>query len=239
MIRVLLVDDDPLVRSGLRLMLSGADDIEVVAEAADGGEVLALVDEHAPDLVLMDIRMPGVDGLEATRLLSARARARDRAGERAGGRAVAPAVVMLTTFKDDEQVLGALRAGAAGFLLKHTPPAEIVAAVRRVKAGEPVLSPAVTEQLIARVTQGGDGDGNGTGPRRLETAEARMRLDRLGEREREVAVAVGQGRTNAEIAAELYMSVATVKAHVSHILTKLEHTNRVQIALTVHYAGLV
>ncbi|MFI6459761.1 response regulator [Streptomyces sp. NPDC050528] len=221
MIRVLLVDDDPLVRSGLRLMLSGADDIDVVAEAADGGEVLALVDKHAPDLVLMDIRMPGVDGLEATRLLRARA--------------AAPAVVMLTTFKDDEQVLGALRAGAAGFLLKHTPPAEIVAAVRRVKAGEPVLSPAVTEQLIARVTQGGDG----TVPRRPDTIEARIRLDRLGDREREVAVAVGQGKTNAEIAAELYMSVATVKAHVSHILTKLEHTNRVQIALTVHYAGLV
>jgi len=225
MIRVLLVDDDPLVRSGLRLMLGGADDIEVVAEAADGGEVLALVDEHAPDLVLMDIRMPGVDGLEATELLRART----------GEQAVAPAVVMLTTFKDDEQVLGALRAGAAGFLLKHTPPAEIVAAVRRVKAGEPVLSPAVTEQLIARVTQGGDT----TVPRRPETAEARIRLDRLGDREREVAVAVGRGRTNAEIAAELYMSVATVKAHVSHILTKLEHTNRVQIALTVHYAGLV
>ncbi|WP_405950720.1 response regulator transcription factor [Streptomyces prunicolor] len=221
MIRVLLVDDDPLVRSGLRLMLGGADDIEVVAEAADGDEVLALVDEHAPDLVLMDIRMPGVDGLEAT--------------ERLRARPGAPAVVMLTTFKDDEQVLGALRAGAAGFLLKHTPPAEIVAAVRRVKAGEPVLSPAVTEQLIARVTQGGDT----TVPRRPETAEARIRLDRLGDREREVAVAVGRGRTNAEIAAELYMSVATVKAHVSHILTKLEHTNRVQIALTVHYAGLV
>ncbi|WP_043666196.1 response regulator [Streptomyces xylophagus] len=220
MIRVLLVDDDPLVRSGLRLMLSGADDIEVVAEAADGGDVLALVEEHAPDLVLMDIRMPGVDGLKATELLRARPGA--------------PAVVMLTTFKDDEQVLGALRAGAAGFLLKHTPPAEIVAAVRRVKAGEPVLSPAVTEQLIARVTQG-----DGTTPRRPEAAEARVRLDRLGDREREVAVAVGQGRTNAEIAAELYMSVATVKAHVSHILTKLEHTNRVQIALTVHYAGLV
>ncbi|MFI6551291.1 response regulator [Streptomyces prunicolor] len=220
MIRVLLVDDDPLVRSGLRLMLSGADDIEVVAEAADGGEVPALVDEHAPDLVLMDIRMPGVDGLEAT--------------ERLRARPGAPAVVMLTTFKDDEQVLGALRAGAAGFLLKHTPPAEIVAAVRRVKAGEPVLSPAVTEQLIARVTQG-----DGATPGRPETNEARVRLDRLGDREREVAVAVGQGRTNAEIAAELYMSVATVKAHVSHILTKLEHTNRVQIALTVHYAGLV
>ncbi|WP_329321010.1 response regulator transcription factor [Streptomyces sp. NBC_01262] len=218
MIRVLLVDDDPLVRSGLRLMLSGADDIEVVAEAGDGGEVPALVDEYAPDLVLMDIRMPGVDGLAATRLLRARPRP--------------PAVVMLTTFKADDQVLSALRAGAAGFLLKHTPPAEIVAAVRRVKAGEPVLSPAVTEQLIAQVTQGTATD------QRPEATEARTRLDRLGEREREVAVAVGQGKTNAEIAAELYMSLATVKAHVSHILTKLEHTNRVQIALTVHHAGL-
>ncbi|MEV6174313.1 response regulator transcription factor [Streptomyces sp. NPDC051954] len=218
MIRVLIVDDDPLVRSGLRLMLSGADDIEVVGEAGDGSEVPALVDEHAPDLVLMDIRMPGVDGLEATRMLRARPDP--------------PAVVMLTTFKADEQVLSALSAGAAGFLLKHTSPAEIVAAVRRVKAGEPVLSPAVTEQLIARVTQGHGTD------RRPETAEARIRLDRLGEREREVAVAVGQGKTNAEIAAELYMSVATVKAHVSHILTKLELTNRVQIALTVHHAGL-
>ncbi|MEV2213580.1 response regulator transcription factor [Streptomyces sp. NPDC050997] len=219
MIRVLLVDDDPLVRSGLRLMLSGAGDIEVVAEAGDGGEVSALVDEHAPDLVLMDIRMPEVDGLEATRLLRARPHP--------------PAVVMLTTFKADEQVLSALSAGAAGFLLKHSSPAEIVAAVRRVKAGEPVLSPAVTEQLIARVTQDHRTD------RRPETTEARTRLNRLGEREREVAVAVGQGKTNAEIAAELYMSLATVKAHVSHILTKLELTNRVQIALTVHHAGLV
>jgi len=217
MIRVLLVDDDPLVRSGLRLMLSGADDIEVVGEAGDGSEVPALVDEHAPDLVLMDIRMPGVDGLEATRMLRARPDP--------------PAVVMLTTFKADDQVLSALSAGAAGFLLKHTSPAEIVAAVRRVKAGEPVLSPAVTEQLIARVTQGHGTDW------RPETAAARIRLDRLGEREREVAVAVGQGKTNAEIAAELYMSLATVKAHVSHILTKLELTNRVQIALTVHHAG--
>ncbi|MEV6762112.1 response regulator transcription factor [Streptomyces sp. NPDC051105] len=218
MIRVLLVDDDPLVRAGLRLMLGGADDIEVVAEAGDGGEVPALVDEHAPDLVLMDIRMPDVDGLEATRLLRARPDP--------------PAVVMLTTFKDEEQVLGALRDGAAGFLLKHTPPAEIVAAVRRVKAGEPVLSPAVIEQLIARATRDSGTD------RSTVTAEARIRLDRLGEREREVAVAVGQGKTNAEIAAELYMSLPTVKAHVSHILTKLELTNRVQIALTVHHAGL-
>ncbi|WP_405590320.1 response regulator [Streptomyces sp. NBC_01190] len=218
MIRVLLVDDDPLVRAGLRLMLSGAGDIDVVAEAGDGGEVPALVDEHRPDLVLMDIRMPDVDGLEATTALRTRPDP--------------PTVVMLTTFREDEQVLRALQAGAAGFLLKHTPPAEIVAAVRRAHAGEPVLSPAVTEQLIARVTRGIGTD------RRPGSAEARTRLDRLGPREREVAVAVGQGKTNAEIAAELYMSLATVKAHVSHILTKLELTNRVQIALAVHSAGL-
>ena len=221
MIRVLLVDDDPLVRSGLRLMLSGANDIEVVAEAGDGSEVLPLVDQYSPDLVLMDIRMPTMDGLEATRALRLRPDP--------------PAIVMLTTFKADEYVLSALRAGAAGFLLKHTPPGDIVAAVRRVSAGEPVLSPAVTEQLIARVTTAPD-DAS-TQPGRAEGAAARALLDRLGEREREVAVAVGQGRTNAEIAAELYMSLPTVKAHVSHILTKLEVTNRVQIALIVHNAG--
>jgi DNA-binding NarL/FixJ family response regulator len=162
-----------------------------------------------------------MDGLEATRALRVRPDP--------------PAIVMLTTFKADEYVLSALRAGAAGFLLKHTPPGDIVAAVRRVSAGEPVLSPAVTEQLIARVTTAPH-DAS-TQPGRSEGAAAQALLDRLGEREREVAVAVGQGRTNAEIAAELYMSLPTVKAHVSHILTKLEVTNRVQIALIVHNAG--
>ncbi|MHA6765276.1 response regulator [Streptacidiphilus sp. PAMC 29251] len=213
----MLADDDPLVRSGLRLMLSGAEDIEVVAEAADGSEVLALIDGCAPDLVLMDIRMPTMDGLEATRILRARPSP--------------PAIVMLTTFRADEYVLRALRAGAAGFLLKHTPPGEIVAAVRKVAAGEPVLSPAVTQQLITRLTTAHD-DG-----RQAQRALARTSLALLGDREREVAVAVGQGKTNAEIAAELYMGLPTVKAHVSHILTKLGLTNRVQIALTVHNAG--
>ncbi|MFJ2646885.1 response regulator [Streptomyces sp. NPDC087420] len=219
MIRVLLADDDPLVRSGLRLMLGGADDIEVVGEAADGSEVVALVGELAPDLVLMDIRMPVVDGLEATQLLRARPSP--------------PAIVMLTTFKADEYVLRALRAGAAGFLLKHTPPGEIVAAVRRVAAGEPVLSPAVTRQLISRLTADPD-------PREADRergARAGERLALLGDREREVALAVGQGKTNAEIAAELYMGLPTVKAHVSHILTKLGLTNRVQIALAVRDAS--
>ncbi|WP_156722267.1 response regulator [Streptomyces apocyni] len=216
-IRLLLVDDDPLVRAGLSFMLGGADDIEIVGEAADGSEVAELVDRTRPDVVLMDIRMPSVDGLTAT--------------EELRGRADAPDVVVLTTFHADEQVLRALRAGAAGFVLKDTPPAEIVRAVRRVAAGDPVLSPAVTRQLIARAA--------GPEPHVDRTARARVRMDVLAEREREVAIAVGHGRANAEIAAELFMSVATVKAHVSRILTKLDLNNRVQIALLVHDAGLL
>ncbi|MBZ4321337.1 response regulator transcription factor [Streptomyces huiliensis] len=214
-IRVLLVDDDPLVRSGLRLMLGGASGVEIVAEAADGSEVEPLVDAHAPDVVLMDIRMPTVDGLAATETLRRRPHP--------------PEVVMLTTFNTDDHVLRALRAGAAGFVLKHTPPPQIVEAVRKVAAGEPVLSPAVVRQLIAQVA-----DGTGPGDR---AALARRRLAGLGEREREVAVAVGRGRSNAEIAADLYLSVPTVKTHVSRVLTKLGLNNRVQIALLVHDAG--
>ncbi|UNO39405.1 response regulator transcription factor [Streptomyces sp. MST-110588] len=215
MIRVLLVDDDPLVRAGLRLMLGGAPDIEVVAEAADGSEVAPLVAAHAPDVVLMDIRMPGTDGLAATEALR-------RSPE-------PPEVIVLTTFNTDEHVLRALRAGAAGFVLKDTPPREFVTAVRKVAAGEPVLSPAVTQQLIAQVSGGAGQD--------ARAARARERLAVLGEREREVAVAVGRGRSNAEIAAELYLSVPTVKTHVSRVLTKLDLNNRVQIALLVHDAG--
>jgi DNA-binding NarL/FixJ family response regulator len=215
-IRVLLVDDDPLVRAGLSLMLGGAADIEIVGEAADGGEVAALVDRTRPDVVLMDIRMPGVDGLTATVHLR--------------GRADAPQVVVLTTFHADEQVLRALRAGAAGFLLKDTPPAEIVDAVRRVAAGDPVLSPAVTRRLMEHAA------GSAADARR---AGARARMAGLGEREREVAVAVGRGLANAEIAAELYLSVATVKAHVSRVLAALGLDNRVQIALLAHEAGLL
>ncbi|GAA1500142.1 response regulator transcription factor [Streptomyces synnematoformans] len=219
-VTVLLVDDDPLVRAGLRLMLGGADDVEVVGEAADGSEVPALVAAHAPDVVLMDIRMPRLDGLAATEALRRRADP--------------PEVLVLTTFHTDEHVLRALRAGAAGFVLKDTPPGEIVAAVRKVAAGEPVLSPAVLQQLITQVA-GGEAAGPGEAEER--TGRARRRLAALGEREREVAVAVGRGRSNAEIAAELYMSVPTVKTHVSRILTKLDLNNRVQIALLVHDAG--
>ncbi len=215
-IRVLVVDDDALVRAGLSMLLAGAKDIEIVGEATDGSEVAQAVAEHQPDIVLMDIRMPGMDGLAATELV----RAQDDA----------PEVIVLTTFEADDYVLRALRAGASGFLLKDTPPAEIVRAVRVVAAGEPMLSPTITRRLIGHVTDNDGGD---------RKRHAREELDRLTEREREVAVAIGLGKTNAEISRELYMSVATVKAHVSHVLVKLELNNRVQIALLAHDAGEV
>ncbi len=215
-IRLLLVDDDPLVRAGLSLMLGGAEDVEIVGEAADGDEVVALVDRTRPDVVLMDIRMPGTDGLTAT--------------ERLRSRPDAPQVVVLTTFHADEQVLRALRAGAAGFVLKDTPPAEILHAVRRVAAGDPVLSPAVTRRLMEQAA--------GTAPDARRT-RARARVETLNDREREVAVAVGRGMANADIASHLFMSVATVKAHVSRILARLDLDNRVQIALLAYDAGLL
>jgi DNA-binding NarL/FixJ family response regulator len=216
-VRVLIVDDDALVRSGLRMMLTGGDRVEVVAEATDGSEVLAAVDAHRPDVVLMDLRMPKVDGLQATALLR--------------GQPSPPHVLVLTTFDADELVLQALRAGADGFLLKDTEPAEILRAIELVAAGEGILSPTVARQLIAHIA----GDGNGVGDRR---GDARHRLDDLTERELEVARAVGEGKSNADIASDLYMSVSTVKAHVTHLLSKLGVENRVQIALLVHDAGL-
>ncbi len=214
-VRVLIVDDDPLVRAGLAMILGGSPDLTVVGEAADGTEVAAAVEAYAPDVVLMDIRMPKLDGLAATELLRSR---RDP-----------PEVIVLTTFHADEQVLRALRAGASGFLLKDTPPTEIQRAISRVAAGEPILSPEVTRQLIAHL-----GD-TGADARRQNALAA---LGRLSEREREVAVAIGRGKSNADISAELFMSVATVKAHVSRILTKLDLNNRTQIALLAHDAGL-
>ncbi|GAA3426863.1 response regulator transcription factor [Streptosporangium nondiastaticum] len=215
-IGVLIADDDPLVRAGLAMMLGGAPDIHVVAEAGDGTEVLPLVARHAPDVVLMDIRMPAMDGLAAT--------------ERLRARGAAPEVIVLTTFDADEHVLRALRAGAAGFLLKDTPPGEIVTAIRQVARGYPVLSPSVTRRLIDRVADPAPD---------LRRARARERLAVLNDREREVSVAVGQGRSNAEIGAVLFLSVPTVKTHVSSVLAKLGLNNRVQIALLVHEAGLL
>jgi DNA-binding NarL/FixJ family response regulator len=213
-IRIVLVDDDPLVRSALGLMLGGQPDLEVVGEAADGRAGVDLVNRLGPDVVLMDIRMPVLNGLEATRLLH--------------GRPDPPRVVVLTTFDADEYVVGALAAGADGFLLKDAQPAEIVGAVRKVADGEAMLSPAVTRRLIVHVAD------EGFAGRR---AHARQLLARLTDREREVAVAIGQGKSNAEIAAELYLSVATVKAHVTRLLQKLELNNRVQIALLAHDGG--
>jgi DNA-binding NarL/FixJ family response regulator len=213
-IRVLVVDDDALVRAGLSFVLAGAEDIVIVGEATDGNDVALAVSEHEPAVVLMDIRMPGLDGLAATELL----RAQDDA----------PEVIVLTTFDADEYVLRALRAGASGFLMKHTPPADIVRAVRAVAAGEPMLSPTITRRLIGHVTDSEADD---------RRQRARESLDRLTDREREVAVAIGLGKSNAEIGRELHMSVPTVKAHVSHVLEKLELNNRVQIALLAHDAG--
>ena len=214
-IRVLIVDDDPLVRSGLGLILGGAKSLEVVAQAANGREGLAAIDEHGPDVVLMDIRMPVMDGIEATAALA--------------GQDAPPKVIVLTTFDADDYVLRALAAGASGFLLKDTAPEDIVAAVHRVAAGEPMLSPSVTSTLIQQVT-------TQRAPERSKAAQ--NRLGRLTDRERDVALAVGRGLSNAEIAAELYLSVPTVKAHIGRLFIKLEVENRVQIALCVRDAGL-
>jgi DNA-binding NarL/FixJ family response regulator len=215
-VRVLLVDDDALVRSGLKMMLAGAQQIEVVGDAEDGRGVLPAVDLHHPDVVLMDIRMPHLDGIAATRLLRAQPRP--------------PAVIVLTTFDADELVIRALQAGAAGFLLKDTAPADIVRAIESVHAGDGTLSPAIARRLIALVA----GD-QGAATRR---EQARQRLASLTPREYQVATSVGQGRSNADIAGQLHMSPATVKAHVSRLLVKLGVDNRVQIALLVQDAAV-
>ena len=214
-IKVLLVDDDALVRAGLRIILSSADDLEVVGEADDGARAVAAVREHRPDVVLMDIRMAEMDGITATAALRRLA--------------PAPQVVVLTTFHADEQVMNALRAGASGYLLKDTPPAQIINAVRVVASGDAIISPSVTRTLLSHF-----GDSRASDRRRA----AVQRLAALTDREREVAAAVGTGASNAEIASSLYMSEATVKAHVSRLLTKLDASNRVQIAIVVHDAAV-
>lgn len=212
-IRVLIVDDDALVRAGLSMMLDGAAGISVVGEAGDGREAVSAADAHFPDVVLMDLRMPNVDGIAATRKL------RSRKG--------APEVIVLTTFDTDENIVRALRAGASGFLLKDTPPARIVEAVGRVAAGDPMLSPGVMRRLMERtVVQSGAFE------------RARAALDRLTPREREVALAIGRGLSNADLAGELDMNLTTAKSHVSSILTKLGLDSRTQIALLAHDAEL-
>jgi DNA-binding NarL/FixJ family response regulator len=213
-VKVLLVDDDALVRAGLRLILSAADDIEVVGDTDDGDGAVTAVRQHRPDVVLMDIRMPRTDGITATAALRRLA--------------PSPQVIVLTTFQADEHVVAALRAGASGFLVKDTPPADIINAVRLVAAGDAIVSPSVTRTLLSHF-------GNTEASERHRLAA--QQLAALTDRERDVATSVGAGASNAEIAASLYMSEATVKAHVSRLLSKLDVSNRVQIAILVHDAA--
>jgi DNA-binding NarL/FixJ family response regulator len=212
-IRVLLADDDPLVRSGLKMMLRGAGDIEVVGEVEDGSGVAAAVRRHMPDVVLMDIRMPVMDGIAATRALT--------------GQDSTAQVIVLTTFDTDRLVVEAVRAGAAGYLLKHTEPEQIVRALRSAARGEPVLSPAAARALIDHAAAG-----SGT-----RAEQAARQFARLSERERDVALAVAEGLSNAEIGARLHLSAGTVKAHLSSALAKLGLDNRVQLALLAHDAN--
>lgn len=212
-VRVALVDDDPLVLAGLTAIFSSAADLDVVGQAADGSEVAALVAHHRPDVVVMDIRMPGLDGIAATRALTA-----------TDG---APRVLVLTTFHLDENVFAALEAGAAGFLLKDTPPPDLIEAVRVVARGDAMLSPAHTRAVIERFAQTDVG---------MRREQARTALGQLSEREQEVAYAVAEGLSNAEIAATLYCSEATVKTHLTHAFTKLGFTNRVRLAILVRDA---
>lgn len=215
-IRLAIVDDDPMVRAALGMMLGGNSGITVVGEATNGEEALTLVPSSGAEVVLMDIRMPLRDGLSATEVLL--------------GRDPSLKVIVLTTFDADDMVLKALRLGAAGFMLKDTPPARLVEAVRTVASGQPMLSPSVTAQLIAAVA----GPCTASDDR---ADDARARLGSLTEREREVAHAVGRGLSNAEISAELFMSVPTVKTHVGRLFTKLGVDNRVQVAILVHDAA--
>jgi DNA-binding NarL/FixJ family response regulator len=211
-VRVAIVDDDALVRTGLIMMLDGVHGISTVGEAADGDHVMQLVDAYAPDVILMDIRMPKLDGIAAT------VRVRRRPNP--------PEVLVLTTFDTDDHVVRALRAGASGFLLKDTAPAKIVAAIHAVANGEHAISPQVMRRLMDRVAVAD------------QDQKAQGRLKALTEREIEIVRAVARGLSNAEIATALFMSVATVKAHISTILSKLGLDNRTQIALLAHDAGL-
>ncbi|QNP68077.1 response regulator transcription factor [Streptomyces roseirectus] len=215
MIRVLLADDQRLVRAGFGSILADEDDIEVVGEAADGHAALAACRELAPDVVLMDVRMPGMDGLEAARAIAA------------DERLAAVKVVILTTFDLDDYVYGALRAGATGFLVKDTEPEELLHAVRVAARGDALISPSVTRRLIAEFA------GRADGPR------PDARLDALTSREREVMRLVAAGLTNDEIAARLVLSPSTAKTHVSRIMTKLGARDRSQVVVLAYESGLV
>jgi DNA-binding NarL/FixJ family response regulator len=216
MISVLLVDDEALVRAGLRMILETAAEIAVVGEAGDGRAALEAVARTDPDVVLMDVRMPGADGLTATSAIRSRRNP--------------PAVIVLTTFDADGAVFRALAAGAIGFLLKDTPPQDLITAVRLAAAGDSILSPSVTRQVIDRLAEQ---------DRTHDRDVAVQRLQSLTDREREVLAEIGLGYTNAEIAQRLHMSEATVKSHVTHLFEKLSATNRVQLAIAAFRAGIV
>jgi DNA-binding NarL/FixJ family response regulator len=215
MIRVLLADDQELVRAGFRALLDAQDDIEVVAEAGDGEEAIRLARQHRPDIVLMDIRMPGTDGLAATRTIAADDSLSD------------VHIVILTTFELDEYVFEAVRAGASGFLVKNTKPAELLWAVRTVAEGNALLSPSVTRRLIREFAA------------RTREAPGLPVLDALTEREREVMVLVAEGMTNDEIAKRLYVSPLTAKTHVSRAMVKLGARDRIQLVVMAYESGLV
>lgn len=213
-VKVLLVDDEALIRTGLRLLLTGSDDIDVVGEAGDGQQAVAVAADTAPDVVLMDIRMPIMDGLEATAALLAH----DPSIK----------VMILTTFDNDATVLEALRLGAVGFLLKDTEPEDLIAAIRLAHLGHIPLSPVITRRLVSTAV-GSAANREG----------AQQRLQRLTERERAIAIEVARGSTNQEIAAALFISLGTVKTHLSAIMPKLGASNRVQVALRCYEAGEV
>jgi DNA-binding NarL/FixJ family response regulator len=219
-IRVLLVDDQPLLRMGFGMILNAQPDITVVGEASDGSEAVHAARELEPDVILMDIRMPGVDGVEATgRIVKA-------AGE------TGPRVIILTTFDLDDYAFAGLRAGASGFLLKDVPPEELTAAIRAVASGDAVVSPRITRKLLDRYA-------DQLPDPRDDAAPSPSDLARLTEREREVLLQVAAGRSNAEIAAELVLSEATVKTHVTRILAKLGLRDRVQAVVYAYQTGLV
>jgi DNA-binding NarL/FixJ family response regulator len=214
-IRVLVVDDQELVRAGFCVILAAADGIEVVGEAGNGADAVALAQAEAPDVVLMDIRMPGMDGLAATKLI-------------AGGGPPSPKVVMLTTFDFDEYVYEALRAGASGFLLKDAPRHDLIAAVRAAAAGDALLAPSVTRMLIEAFTR--------KPPAMVPSPTA---LASLTSRERDILRLLARGRSNAEIAADLVVSEATVKTHVGHVLAKLGLRDRIQAVILAYETGMV
>jgi DNA-binding NarL/FixJ family response regulator len=215
-IRVVIADDQALVRSGFGMILDSEPDIEVVAEAGDGAEALSVVRTHDPDVVLMDIRMPGIDGIEATRHLTT------------NPRTAHVKVLVLTTFDGDEYVYDALRAGASGFLLKDTTPDDLVRAVQVVATGDSLLAPSVTRRLIERFVDTAPGAA-------LDVAV----LPELTERERDVLVSVAHGLSNVEIADHLHVSYSTVKTHVSHLLAKREVRDRAQLVVLAYRSGLV